>query len=110
MRQRAFSVTPRSRPRLGGGAGGGFTLLAALERMVERQAVVARRYRLVGLRERRRRRRELGRGILFGSGRTCRGDRATGLADLLVGRLATRDADHRDEARCRAQESATHST
>ena len=109
MRQGAFGVTPHSRPCLGCGASGSFTLLAALERVVEGQAIVARSHRFVGLSECGRGGRELGRGVLFGSGRTGRGDRAPGFADLLIGRLATGGGNRAHDGHRRAQQkSVTH--
>ena len=109
MRPGALGVTTHARPCFGRRASRGFTLLAALERVVEGQAVVARGHRLVGLGECGGGRRELGGGVLFGARCTRRGKGTTGLANLLAGWIGAGGGHRNDEARCRAQqESATH--
>jgi DNA repair protein RadC len=87
--EQAFGAAARRRAARCGLAGGALGTLAAVERMVQRQAVITLGCRGVRLREGLHGRGEFGGGIAFGSRGARRLDRTLRLVHLLVRRLGT---------------------
>ncbi len=93
----AVGLDARGRHAVGGQLGGILGALAAVERVVEGEAVVARRHRRAGARQRGLRGGEFFGGVHVGAGGTRRVDRALRLLHLLVGRVAAARRREQDE-------------